>query len=128
MPPEDISDILLHAVPNSWARQAYRQGWDLEMKIYKATCELFEIMEVAKIIYKDVNTSKTPIRAEANRAIHIRKRNVGEAASPTNPETGRAGKRRTRNAYHPRDWATRGKTWLLHGPGNSTEYCKVMKD
>ena len=30
MDPEELNEILLHAVPNSWERQAYLQGWDLE--------------------------------------------------------------------------------------------------
>ena len=51
-------------------------------------------METAEKIYKDGNTSKTPTRADANRASHGRKRKGGESASPTNPERGRAGKRK----------------------------------
>ena len=26
IPPEELNDILLHAVPNGWAKQAYLQG------------------------------------------------------------------------------------------------------
>ena len=46
--PEELNKILLHAVPNVWTKQAYLQGWDFEMKSYKATCELFERMEIAE--------------------------------------------------------------------------------
>ena len=46
----------------------------------------------------------------------------------TNPETGGAGKRKKINAVHPSDRPTRGKKCLLHGPGNSTEECKVLMD
>ena len=28
MPPEELNEILLHAVPNSWAKQASLQVWD----------------------------------------------------------------------------------------------------
>ena len=77
MPPEELSDIFLHAVPNSWAKQSYLQGWYFEMKIYKAMCELFEIMKVAEKIYGGGNASKIPPRADANRASHGRKRKVG---------------------------------------------------
>ena len=128
MPPEELNEILLRAVPNVWAKQAYQKGWDFEMKIYKDMCELFEGMEVAEKIYKGRNTSKNPPREGANRASHGRKRNVGEAASPTNPETGRSVKLKTRNTGHPIDRPTGGKKCLLHCPGHSTEECKVLKD
>ena len=73
MPLEDLNEILLHAVPNGWENKAYLQGWDLEMKRYKVKCKLFKRMEAAEKIYKDVYTSKTPPRADANRASHGRK-------------------------------------------------------
>ena len=27
IPPEELNKILLHAIPNGWAKQAYLQGW-----------------------------------------------------------------------------------------------------
>ena len=84
-------------------------------------------MEAAEKIYEGRNTSKTQPREDANRASHGRKRKGGEAASPTNPDTSRTGKRKTRNAGHPSDRLTRGKTCLLHGTGHSTEECKGLK-
>ena len=45
---EESNKILLHAVPNGWEKKFYIHGWDFETKSYKATCELFEIMEVTK--------------------------------------------------------------------------------
>ena len=48
IPPKELNEILLHAVLNGLAKQAYLQGWDFEMKSYKATCYMFEIMEVAE--------------------------------------------------------------------------------
>ena len=77
IPPQELNKILLHAVPKSWAKQAYLQGWDFEMKSYKATCKLFEIIEVAEQIYEGVNTSKNPPSEDANRASHGRKRKGG---------------------------------------------------
>ena len=62
IPPEELNQILLHAVPNGWAKQSYLQGWDFKIKIYKATCKLFERMENAEKIYKGRNTSQTPTR------------------------------------------------------------------
>ena len=128
MPPEYLNEILLHAVPNSRAKQAYIQGWEFDMKRYKATCKLFEIMEVTDKIYKGGNTSKTLPRADNNCAIQGRKQKRGEATPPTNPETGRAGKSNTRNAGHPGDCTTGGKKCFLNSPGHSTEECKVLKD
>ena len=46
--PEDLNDIILHTVPNMWAKQAYLQVWDLEGRTYKDTCEMFECMEIAE--------------------------------------------------------------------------------
>ena len=48
MPPEDLNEILLHALLNVWANQAYLQGLYFETKSYKATYELFERMEVTE--------------------------------------------------------------------------------
>ena len=127
IPPEDINNILLHAVPNGWAKQAYLQGWEFDIKSYKAMCELFKRMEVAKKIYECGNTYKTPIRVDANRAIHDRKLKGGESALSTNPNTVRAGKRKTRNASHPGNRPTRGKSCLFHGPRHFTGSCKLLK-
>ena len=77
IPLEDLNDILLHAVPKGWAKQAYIQGWNFEMKSYKATWKLFKRMEVAEKIYKGENTYKTPPREDANCASHGRKRKGG---------------------------------------------------
>ena len=51
---------------------------------------------------------------------HGRKRNVGEAALPTNPKKGRTVKRKTKNSGHPSDAPTGAKkTCILHGPRHS---------
>ena len=91
------------------------------MKRYKATCDLLEILEVADKIYKGVTTSKTPIRADANCDSQIRKQKGGEAASPIDPRKGRAGKHKTKNAGHPSNQPTKGKTCLLHVPAHFKE-------
>ena len=52
----------------------------------------------------------------------------GEYASPTNPKNVRGGKRRTRTAVSLSEKTTgAGKTCLLHGPGQSSEECKLLK-
>ena len=96
MPLEDLNEILLHAVPNGWEKKFYIHGWDFDTKSYKAMCQLFERIEVAEKIYKSGNTSKNPIREDTNWASHGRNRKGGKTASPTNPETGGAGKCRTK--------------------------------
>ena len=53
------------------------------MKSYKAACDMFEIMEAVKKIYKGGTTPKTPIRVDYNRDSHGRKQKGGESASPT---------------------------------------------
>ena len=57
IPPEELNKILQHAVPNGLAKQAYLQGWGFEMKIYKATCKLFKIMNTAEKICEGRYTS-----------------------------------------------------------------------
>ena len=44
VPPEEINEIILHAVPNVWEKQAYLQGRIFEMKIYKAMWKISERM------------------------------------------------------------------------------------
>ena len=88
---------------------------------------MFEHMEVAEQVYAGGTPSKTPTRAESNRGSHVRKRKGWETASPTNPKKGRTGKRK--NIYRPSErCAHRSKNiCLLHGPGHSSEECKVLK-
>ena len=101
MPSKELNKNPLNAVLNGWAIFAYLQGWDFEMKSYKATCNMFELIEVREKVYKGGTPSKIPIRVDVNRASNGRKLKRGEAALPTNPEKGRAGKRRTKKSGHP---------------------------
>ena len=98
------------------------------MKSYKVRFEIFKIMEVAEKIYEVRNTYKNLPRAYANCASHVRKIKWGESAPHTIPETVCTDKRKTRNTGHPNNRPTGGKTCLLHGPGHSTEECKVLRD
>ena len=89
---EELNKILLHVVPNGWAKQSYLQGWYFGLNTYGETCEMFYFMEVAEQVYEGGTPSKMPIRAVANHDGHIWKRKRVEAVSPTNPEKGRYGK------------------------------------
>ena len=51
-------------------------------------------MEIDERVYKRKSTSKKYIRLDANHDIRVRKQKVGEAAFPTKPKKGRAGKRK----------------------------------
>ena len=85
-------------------------------------------MEIEEEVYKVGNTPKNTNRSEFESASHGRKLKVGEAASPTDPEKGRSGKRNTNDAGHPIDQPNGTKnSFSLHGPGHSTEECKVLK-
>ena len=89
---------------------------------------MLERMEVAEHVYEGGTPSKIPTREYANRDGHVRKLKGGESASPTNPEKGRDGKWKTENAGHPRYAPTVvKKTCLSHGPGHSSEECKLLK-
>ena len=46
MTPEELIEILLHVAPNGLVKQFYLQGWDVEGKTHKKTCEIFERIEI----------------------------------------------------------------------------------
>ena len=94
---EELNKILLHEVPNAWAKQSYLQGWCFELKTYRETFAMFKHMKVAEQVYEGVTPSKTPTMVESNSDGHINKRKGGEATSPTNPKKGRVGKRKTKS-------------------------------
>ena len=84
-------------------------------------------MDIAEQFYKEGTPSKTTIGGYSNRASHFRKHKGVEAALLANTEKVRSGKRKTNHACHPSDQPTSAKTCLVHGPGNYTEECKVLK-
>ena len=90
---------------------------------------MFECMEIAEAIYKGGAPSKNTQRAEADRASFGRKKKGRASTLPYNPEQGRSGKRKGRNAGHLSDEPTGAKkTCLLHGPGHSSEECKFLQE
>ena len=101
MYPEELNEILIHAVPNSWARKSYIQGRDFEERSYKETCDMFKRMEISEAIYEGEENSKNTSQAEAYRSSSGRKKKGGASASPSNPEQGYSGKRKRSNAGHP---------------------------
>ena len=48
MDSEELNEILLHTVTNLWAKKAYTQGWDFEVRSYKDTCKMFKSKEIAE--------------------------------------------------------------------------------
>ena len=52
MPTEEINEILLHAVPNGWYKQAYLQPQDFKMRTFRETYAMFEKMEISEQVYK----------------------------------------------------------------------------
>ena len=87
---------------------------------------MFERMEIAESTYEGVvePSYKKSTQEDSNRAIHSRK-NRGEAASSwTLPKKGQsAGKRRKIHVDSP---TGKSKICLIHGPGHSSEECKVL--
>ena len=73
----DLNKILLHTIPSGWAEQYYIQGWGFEGNTCKEICGMFEIMKVAKQIYKGGPPSKTISQTYATHSGHRRKR-IGE--------------------------------------------------
>ena len=117
MDPEELSKIVIHAVPNSWKKQSYIQGWDFEGRSYKDKCDMFKCMEIVEAIYEGGEPSKNNQLAEADRAIFGRKKKGGWSASPSKPKKGHTGKRNKNNAGYPNYRTTGGKACLLHVPG-----------
>ena len=89
---------------------------------------MFELMEIDEQVYEGGTPSKTTNGEDSNCAGHIRKYKGGESALSTNPKKGCIGKCKKNYAGHPSDAPTGGKTCLLHGPGHSTEECKVLQE
>ena len=129
MGPEELNEILLHTVPNSWAQQVYLQGWYSKGRTYNDTCNNLERMEIVKAIYKGGAPSKNTQRAEANRDSSGRKEKGGASASPSKPDQVHSGKRKRSNTGHPSNEPTgANKTCLIHGPGHSSEECKILQE
>ena len=128
MAPEELNDILLHAVPNAWAKQAYLQGRYFEGRIYNGICEIFEHMEIIEQFYEGGNTYKNINRAEAEYCSHDRKSKGGETTYPINPKKGHDGKHKTNYSGHPSNRPVGANRWLVHGTGKSTEELKLLKE
>ena len=90
---------------------------------------MFERMEIAEAIYEGGAPSKNSQQAEADRSSFGRKQKGEGSASPSNPEKGRADKRKRNDAGHPSN-APNGKkkTCIFNGPGHSSEECKVIRE
>ena len=82
---------------------------------------MFELVEVAEQVCEGGVPSKFPTRVEANSDSHVRQKNGGGAASPTNPDKVHSGKCKTKNAGHTSDAPTRLKKYLLYGHVHSSE-------
>ena len=85
-------------------------------------------MKIAEPIYECVvePSYKKPTRSDANRAGHSRNKRGEDALSRIHPETGKSAGRR-RNIYVDRS-ERKSKTCLIHGPGYSSDECKVLGD
>ena len=84
MPTEELNYILLHDVANGWAKQAFLHVWDFEIKTCRATCAMFERMEISEQFYEVQTPSKTIPRSDTNCYSYVRKRKGVEAALPIN--------------------------------------------
>ena len=87
---------------------------------------MFERMEITESIYEGVVETyyKKPTQADANRSGQSRKKRGEDSSSWNFPEkVESAGKRRKR---HVDSLMGKSKNCLIHGPGNSSEECKVL--
>ena len=76
-----LNEILLNSMPTSCSKHAYVKGFDCEYINLKKYVNMFERMEIAESIYKDVvePSYKNSIQADANRDGHSRHKR-GESA------------------------------------------------
>ena len=119
MPPEEITDILLHNVPNCWETKFYLQGRNFEGKTYKETCEMFDTMEIAGKVYKGVTPSKNTTMADDNHASNGSNTKVSRIRIANPHQEGMRCQPQENYAAYTTDPLTGGKTCLLHGPGHS---------
>ena len=98
--PKKLNGILLHTVPKAWTKQSYIQGWYFAGSSYKDTCDMLEHMEIVESIYKEGAPSQNTQWEEAERASFDRETKEGGAASSSNPEKFRAGKRKRNDGVH----------------------------
>ena len=86
------------------------------MKTFRESCGRFDRMEIYEQVYEGQTHSKNTHMAYASHNSHFRNRNGGEAALPTNPEKGSAGKRKTKNSKTAQELITIStleiKSWL----------------
>ena len=89
---------------------------------------MFERVEISEYIYEGVvePSYKKTIRADTNCADHSRQKRGESTLSWNRPEKGEiADKRRKRHVDSP---TGKSKICLIHGPGHSTEECKILGD
>ena len=84
-------------------------GVVFEVRPYKDTCHMFERMEIAEAVYEGGAPSKNTQRSESECSSSVRKKKGGSSASPSNPNKGRADKRKRNDAGHPSDTPTHAK-------------------
>ena len=77
MAPEELNEIILHAIFNEWAKQAYLQDSSFKGRTCNDTCKMFYRMVIAEQFYECGKTYKNTNREEADPASHISKRKGG---------------------------------------------------
>ena len=50
----EFNDIILNIMSNRWYKQAYVKGLDYKSILFKKAVNMFDSMEIAEYIYKDV--------------------------------------------------------------------------
>ena len=124
----ELKQILINSMPNIYSKHAYIKDFDCESITFNKAVKMFERMETSESIYEGLvePSNKKPTREYANRAGNSRQ-NRGEASSSwTSPEkVESAGKHRKSYVDRP---TGKLKTCLIHGPGHSSEECKVLGD
>ena len=115
-------------MPDSWCKQSYVQGFDYESITFNKAVNMFELMETAESVYEGVEepSYKKPTRADANRAVQIRK-NRGEVASSWDcPKQGEISGKRIKGYVD--SLTGKSKPCLIHGPGHFSEECKFLEN
>ena len=81
----ELNEILVNSMPNSWSKQAHVQGFDCEYITFNKSVNMFERMEIAESIYEGVlePSYKKSTRSDFTCAGHIIKKRGESALSHT---------------------------------------------
>jgi len=115
LPDDEILDLLEFGLPNTWQRNMVLQDFDPlagDTAAFVAFCERMEQVEATETTEKSNGQQKAASRSKSSKE--------------TAPKGNKKRRRNVANDSENNDQET--PVCMLHGPGHSTDQCKVLKD